>query len=56
MNSVLGIFAEEVSMQLIALILKTVQDKRLLHLQKEVVTLEAIEDFKVMGLEYVCEH
>ena len=49
----LGVFAEEVLMQLVVLNLKAVQDKRLLHLHKEVVTFEAIEDFKVMGLVYV---
>ena len=40
-------------MQLLVLNLKAVQDKRLLHLQKEVVKFEAIEDFKVMGLVYI---
>ena len=45
--------AEEVSRQLVVFKLKAAQDKRLFHLQQEVVTFEAIEDFKVMDLGYV---
>ena len=53
LTSALDMSAEEVSRQLVVFKLKAVQDKRLFHLQQEIATFEAIEDFKVMDLGYV---
>ena len=53
LTSALGMFVEEVLMQLVVLNLKAVQDERLFHLQQEVATLGVKEDFKEMNLEYV---
>ena len=53
LTSALDMSAEEVSRQLVVFKLKAVQDKRLFHMQQEVATFEAIEDFKVMDLGYV---